>query len=159
MISQIVTLVGVLVGALTSYLSVSVAERAKHRRSMATRWDERKLNAYIEYATCVKEVADVAKRSRQVDEGSDAHKEFIATMEDGERRRSALFEALVLLAAPPTIEAAHEINVALWEGLAQARRHDPPSGVIFGDFHKLMNTYHERAREDLGIRKDSWQVH
>ncbi|WP_158692693.1 hypothetical protein [Streptomyces roseochromogenus] len=107
MISQIVTLVGVLVGALTSYLSVTVAERAKHRRSLATRWDERKLNAYVEYATCVKEVAAVAKHSRLVEEGSDAHKEFMAAMEDGERRRSARFETLVLLAALPAIEAAH----------------------------------------------------
>ncbi|WP_369391484.1 hypothetical protein AB5J72_30630 [Streptomyces sp. CG1] len=158
MISQIVTLVGVLVGALTSYLSVTVAERARHRRSLATRWDERKLNAYVEYATCVKEVAVVAKHSRLVEEGSDAHKEFMAAMEDGERKRSALFETLMLLAAPPAIEAAHVINVALWDRLDQARRHAHPSVADAGEFHELLNTYHDRAREDLGISKDSWQV-
>ncbi|OLZ70932.1 hypothetical protein AV521_13100 [Streptomyces sp. IMTB 2501] len=158
MISQIVTLVGVLVGALTSYLSVTVAERTRHRRSMATRWDERKLNAYVEYATCVKEVVGVAKSARRAEEGSEAHKEFMAAMEEGELRRSALFETLMLLAAPPAIEAAHVINVALWERLDRARRHDPPSVADVDEFHELLNTYHDRAREDLGISNDSWQI-
>ncbi|WP_314245124.1 hypothetical protein [Streptomyces sp. DSM 40907] len=44
MITQIVTLIGVLVGALTSFLATTMAERTRHQRSMATRWDERKLD-------------------------------------------------------------------------------------------------------------------
>ncbi|MGW1912724.1 hypothetical protein ACWCQS_18855 [Streptomyces sp. NPDC002076] len=156
MISQIVTLVGVLVGALTSYLSVTLAERAKHRRTMATRWDQRKLDTYIEYAVCVKEVADVAKRSWLAEEGSELHREFMATMEEGERRRSALFESLVLLADPKAVEAAHDVNVALWEILAKARAHEPSATVR--RLSDLLNRYHERAREDLGIGKDAWQT-
>ena len=155
-ITQIVTLLGVLVGALTSYLSVTMAERARHRRTMATRWDERKLNTYIEYAACVKEVADASKRSRLAEEGSDAHEEFLAAMEEGELRRSALFEALVLLATPPAVEAAHAVNLALWEMLGLAREHEPPP--VVGDLHARLNTYHERAREDLGISRDAWRV-
>ncbi|MGW4567058.1 hypothetical protein ACWEN3_33235 [Streptomyces sp. NPDC004561] len=156
MISQIVTLAGVLVGALTSYLSVTMAERAKHRRTMATRWDQRKLDTYIEYAACVKEVVDAAKRSWLAEEGSEASREFTTMMEEGERRRSALFEALVLLADPQAVMAAHHVNVALWEILGQARAHEPSSAV--GEFHELLNKYHERAREDLGISDDSWRV-
>ncbi|GAA5006686.1 hypothetical protein [Streptomyces siamensis] len=156
MISQIVTLVGVLVGALTSYLSVTMAERARHRRTMATRWDQRKLDTYIEYAACVKEVADASKHSRLAEEGSETHKEFIASMEEGERRRSALFEALLLLADPPAIEAAHGVNIALWEMVKLARTHEPPP--VAGDLHERLNTYHERAREGLGIRADSRRV-
>jgi hypothetical protein len=156
MISQILTLVGVLVGALTSYLSVTMTERSKHRREMATRWDQRKLDAYIEFAACVKEVADVSRRSRLVDEGSDAHKQFISAMEEGERKRSALFEGLVLLAAPQVIEAAHAVNITLWQMLERARRHEPPQ--VRGDLTERLNAYHERAREDLGISRESWPV-
>ncbi|MGW1806570.1 hypothetical protein [Streptomyces sp. NPDC002078] len=105
MISQIVTLVGVLVGALTSYLSVTLAERAKHRRTMATRWDQ---------------------------------------------------QSLVLLADPKAVEAAHDVNVALWEILAKARAHEPSATVR--RLSDLLNSYHERAREDLGIGKDAWQT-
>ncbi|MEV2249382.1 hypothetical protein AB0I94_02295 [Streptomyces sp. NPDC050147] len=156
MITQIVTLAGVLVGALTSYLSVTMAERSRHRRTMATRWDERKLNTYVEYAACVKEVADASKHSRMAEEGSDAHKESIAAMEEAELRRSALFEALLLLADPPAIEAAHEVNVVLWDMVKKARTHEPLP--IVGNLHMRLNTYHERAREDLGINKDAWRV-
>ncbi|MFF0788684.1 hypothetical protein [Streptomyces spiralis] len=156
MISQIVTLAGVLVGALTSYLSVTMAERARHRRTMATRWDQRKLDTYIEYGTCVKEVVDVAKRSWLAEEGSALHEEFLAAMEEGERRRSALFEALMLLADPQAVEAAHDVNVALWEILKQARAHEPSPTI--GEFHKLLNTYHERAREDLGLGERAWRA-
>lgn len=53
--TQIFTLVGVLIGALTSYFAAAaVAERARFRRELATRWDERKLDTYIEYVTCVR---------------------------------------------------------------------------------------------------------
>lgn len=156
MISQIVTLVGVLVGALTSYLSVTMAERARHRRTMETRWDERKLDTYIEYVACVKEVADASKHARLTEEGSEAHKEFMTAMEEGELRRSALFEAVVMLADTPAVEAAHEVNVALWEMIGLAREHEPPP--VVGDLHERLNIYHKRAREDLGIRTGSRQV-
>ncbi|WP_155589736.1 hypothetical protein [Streptomyces cavernae] len=48
MVTQIITLIGVLIGALASFLATAMAERAKFRREMATRWDERKLDAYIQ---------------------------------------------------------------------------------------------------------------
>ncbi|MEV6885950.1 hypothetical protein [Streptomyces sp. NPDC051135] len=156
MIAQIVTLAGVLIGALTSYVSVTMGERAKHRRTMATRWDDRKLSTYIEYAACVKEVADASKFARMADAGSEAHHEFITAMEEGERRRSALFEALVMLAAPPAVAAAHEVNVVLWEMERQAREHRPLP--VTGDLHERLNTYHERARADLGIDQNAWRT-
>jgi uncharacterized membrane protein YccC len=40
MAGQIVTLIGVLIGALTSFFATALAERARFRRTMATRWDE-----------------------------------------------------------------------------------------------------------------------
>ncbi|MEU6819810.1 hypothetical protein ABZ921_04205 [Streptomyces atriruber] len=156
MITQIVTLVGVLIGALTSYFSVTLAERAKHRRAMATRWDERKLNTYIEYAACVKEVADASKFARLAEAGSDAFDECIASMEEGERRRSALFEALVLLAAPQVVSAAHEVNAGVWEMEKLAREHRPPP--VLGNLHERLNTYHESARRDLGINEEAWRT-
>lgn len=154
--SQIWTLSGVLIGALTSNFSVMLTERSKHRRDMAIRWDQRKLDAYIEYAACVKEVADFVRRSRRVEEGSRAHGELIAAMEAGERRRSALFEGLVLLAAPAVIAAAHEVNLITGQMLEGARGHEPPR-ESYG-FTGHLNAYHERVREDLGIRTSSWPV-
>ncbi|MFJ6776876.1 hypothetical protein ACIQOV_38980 [Kitasatospora sp. NPDC091257] len=149
MITQIVTLVGVLLGALTSFVATGWAERVKHRRVMATRWDERKLDTYVQYATCVKEVAAVAKRAVDADAGSTARAEFLATMEQEEIRRSALFETLVLLASPGAVEAAKAVNVALWESEIAAREHSAvPNGPALVE---LLNAYHLQARLDLGV--------
>ncbi|MFF8597784.1 hypothetical protein ACF065_02490 [Streptomyces sp. NPDC015232] len=149
MISQIVTLVGVLAGALTSYLVTSAAERTRHRRTMATRWDERKLQTYIEYAECVKEISSTAKRARQAEEGSEERQDFLARMEAAELRRSVLFETLVLLASTAAVEAAHQVNLALWREEVATRSGEPGDGE--GGVIELMNRYHERAREDLGV--------
>ncbi|GGM22775.1 hypothetical protein GCM10010129_78920 [Streptomyces fumigatiscleroticus] len=73
MVTQIITLVGVLIGAMTSYLATAMAERAKFRRLMATRWDERKLDTYIEYVSCIKEIQRAAMAAgRARDQGGDA---------------------------------------------------------------------------------------
>ncbi|MCF3179701.1 hypothetical protein IPZ70_07050 [Streptomyces polychromogenes] len=151
MITQIVTLVGVLVGALTSFLATTMAERIRHQRAMATRWDERKLNTYIEYAGCVKEISSTGKRARHAGQGTAEREEYLAAMEAAELRRSVLFETLVLLASPAAIEAAHEVNLCLWRELGAAR----DSGTVSAEegrlLMELINRYHEQARADLGV--------
>ncbi|MGW0548690.1 hypothetical protein [Streptomyces altiplanensis] len=104
-----------LVGALTSFLATTMAERTRHQRAMATRRDERRLDTCIEYATCVKEVSSTAERARQAAEGTDDRRQCLAAMETAESRRSVLFEILVLPASPAAIEAAHEDNLVLWQ--------------------------------------------
>lgn len=155
MITQIVTLVGVLIGALTAFLATTMAERARYQRAMTTRWDERKLDTYIEYASCVKEISSTAKRARQAEAGTETHAEYFAAMEAAELRRSVLFETLVLLASPAAIKAAHEVNLVLWqEEIATRNNNGTP---VQGDLVALMNDYHERARIDLGIPRSPWQ--
>ena len=63
MATQIITLIGVLVGALTSYLATTFTEHARHKRALETRWDERKLNVYADYASAVKIANIAAKRA------------------------------------------------------------------------------------------------
>ncbi|MEU5977489.1 hypothetical protein [Streptomyces sp. NPDC047315] len=153
MFAQIVTLIGVVVGALTSFLAATMAERARHRQDMATRWDERKLNTYIEYASCVKEISSTAKRARLAPEGTDDRQEHLAAMEAAELRRSVLFETLVLLASQAAIEAAHQVNIALWQELKATRNNDVAprhDGLV-----DLMNAYHEQARADLGVLRST----
>ncbi|MDT0448874.1 hypothetical protein [Streptomyces hesseae] len=155
MIGQIVTLVGVLVGALTSYLAATTAERTRHRRTMATRWDERKLDTYIEYASCVKEIHAAAKRALQAEQGTDTHREFLTAMEEAERKRSVLFETLILLAAPAAIEAANAVNRVLWKIEIATRDHD--TTPVEGDLMALLTAYHAQARLDLGIpHTEAW---
>ena len=48
------TLLAVLVGAAASYFASSRAERQAFERSLATRWDDRTLTAYVDYISSVK---------------------------------------------------------------------------------------------------------
>ncbi|MFK0247543.1 hypothetical protein ACIQUM_22845 [Amycolatopsis azurea] len=131
-------------------------KRVRHRRALATRWDERKLAAYIEFATTVKEAADAARTAREAPENSDLRREALAEMEQAERRRSTAFEALVLLAAPSAIEAAKAVNQVVWkiEIAARAGKNDPTPD----NFVPLLNAYHEASRRDLGVSGGSLQV-
>ncbi|MER6717389.1 MULTISPECIES: hypothetical protein [Streptomyces] len=152
MATQIFTLVGVLIGALTSYFATTVAERAKFRRAMATRWDERKLDTYIEYLTCVKQIQRAAMAAgRAREQGMDAS-EALAAMEESENRRSILFETFVLLSNEKAATAAHTVNQRTWDLLGTARI--PSSGTAELrpiPLVEALNVLHEAARSDLTI--------
>ncbi|MFJ8884205.1 hypothetical protein ACIRJR_12450 [Streptomyces sp. NPDC102402] len=152
MATQILTLVGVLVGALTSYFATSMAERAKFRREMATRWDERKLDTYIEYVTCIKEIQRAAMAAgRARDQGEDSA-DALSEMEASENRRSIFFETFVLLSHEKAATAAHAVNQRTWELLTVARV--PSSGLAELrpiPLVEVLNLLHEAARSDLTI--------
>ncbi|MFI5684040.1 hypothetical protein [Streptomyces sp. NPDC051636] len=161
MASQIITLVGVLLGAVTSFFATTLAERAKFRQALATRWDERKLDTYVEYVSCVKEAARAAGRVLEAREQGDDPSETLAEMEAAETRRSVLFEGLVLLAEDAASEAAATANERLWALLKCARE---PAGVPAARRNELgpalidaLNSLHKAARADLTIGK-SWSA-
>ncbi|MER5864621.1 hypothetical protein [Kitasatospora sp. NPDC002040] len=154
MISQVVTLLGVLAGALTSYFVTSASERARHRRAMDTRWDERKLNTYVEYASVVKEAHRAAKAAFQARQTPDEAVALLAEMDDAESRRSVLFETLILLAEPSAITAANAVNGRLWDALRLARRQqgeDSDWDSVGAGLIAALGEFHGRARSDLGI--------
>ncbi|AJE41468.1 hypothetical protein [Streptomyces nodosus] len=152
MATQIITLVGVLIGALTSYLATAIAERAKFRRLIATRWDERKLDTYIEYVSCIKTIQRAAMDAgRARDQRKDAS-DALAEMEESENRRSVLFETFVLLSNEKAATAAHTVNQRTWELLGMARI--PSSGMAelrSIPLVEALNVLHEAARSDLTI--------
>ncbi|MEU2878352.1 hypothetical protein [Streptomyces sp. NPDC007070] len=152
MATQIITLVGVLIGALTSYFATAVAERAKFRRQMATRWDQRKLDTYIEYVTCVKEIQRAAMDAgRARDKGEDAS-DALKRMDESEHRRSVLFEAFVLLSDKRAAAAAHAVNQRTWEVLRTARRSSGGTAELQEiPLVEALNVLHEAARSDLAI--------
>ncbi len=150
MISQIVTLVGVLVGALTSYVATTGAERVRHRHTLATRWDEKKFQTYVDYAAFVKAAAEAAGAAARAESGSEARAEYLSAMEAAELKRSTTFEALILLADPAAVEVAHKVNRLLWTAFDRARDPGAHSGPGL-ELTKTLNVLHERARKDLGI--------
>lgn len=53
-VQQLPALIGVVIGALGSYVAVALGDRARFRREQASRWQDRRLTAYSDYARSVK---------------------------------------------------------------------------------------------------------
>ncbi|MFI0785234.1 hypothetical protein ACH4Q6_06515 [Streptomyces lydicus] len=156
MLSQVIPLVGVLLGAATSFFATSLAERTKFRQTMATRWDERKLDTYIEYVSCVKEAIRAARQTVEAREhGADAS-EPLSVMEAAEARRSVLFEGLVLLSDDAASQAAMVVNERLWAVLRRVRDPAGDSGngrELGSSVVEALNVLHKAARADLAINR------
>ncbi|MFJ8313942.1 MULTISPECIES: hypothetical protein [unclassified Streptomyces] len=118
--SQILPLVGVALGAVASLLVSSVNDRARWRREQTVRWDERRLNAYAEYAHVVKELTHGYQRvaiGRGLTAGIsplELTPEVSAELTATEVRRAALAENLWLLGDSRTNAAAGRMNQGLW---------------------------------------------
>jgi hypothetical protein len=54
LINQVAVLLGVIIGALGSYLTTAATERARWKRALDSRWDDRRVEAYASYAQSVK---------------------------------------------------------------------------------------------------------
>jgi hypothetical protein len=62
LVNQLPALIGVVVGAVMSYSGSALAERSRWRRSLTTRWDEKRLDAYAGYADAVKQETRLSLR-------------------------------------------------------------------------------------------------
>ena len=51
--SQLLVLAGVIVGALASYLTTAATERARWKRTLDSRWADRRVEAYAAYGRAV----------------------------------------------------------------------------------------------------------
>ncbi|WP_306362516.1 hypothetical protein [Nocardia sp. CC227C] len=155
MIDQIVPMVGVVLGSLTTYLGTAWAERVRYQRLLATRWDQHKLDVYAEYASAVKDMLRAAGRHADArDDGVQELSVLRAELEFSDNRRSTVFERLVLLGDPAVTEAAKEANQFVLE--AKRISTEAPSSreqrMRGGDeVVAALNTLHQIARADLGI--------
>ena len=61
-LQQLPALIGVVVGALGSYVVVVRGDRMRFGRERAARWEERRLGVYADYARSVKKTVTVAYR-------------------------------------------------------------------------------------------------
>lgn len=165
LLAQLPVLAGVIVGALGSYLTTAVTERARWRRALDSRWDERRIEAYTSYAQAVKQVVNIAGRiaaGRGIGGASEplaptrANLGLLAT---AEAERAGLWETVLLLGHPATVTAAREWHENAWRLEWYAR------GLLTGETpdweeaRAAVNTararFYEAARADLGVRGGS----
>ncbi|MEV0186635.1 hypothetical protein AB0I54_46760 [Streptomyces sp. NPDC050625] len=159
MANEILPLVGVAVGAATSFLVTSLNERTKWRREQSVRWDAQRLTAYAEYARLVSNAQRIAV-ARGLTVGPhplEPTPEALDRLGSAEVHRTALSEALLLLGDRHTIATVKRMNQYLWqlEQLARAIPDQGDSGGSWDQTHEAYRTarqeYIDRARRSLGV--------
>ncbi|MFF4550591.1 hypothetical protein [Streptomyces sp. NPDC001435] len=151
MANEILPLVGVAVGAVTSFLVTSLNERTKWRREQSVRWDAQRLTAYAEYAHAVKDLAYQYRRitvARGLTVGPhplDPTPEALDRLGSAEVHRTALSEALLLLGDRHTIAAVKRMNQYLWQ-LEQLAQQLPTKATAAGAGTRTMRPIESRDR-------------
>lgn len=162
--AQLLTLAGVALGAIASYLVGSLNERARHRREVANGWEERKYENFVAYVEDIKTMSHVCRRMAaalglhdrmpkadelDIEEGS-------LLFAEAKQRRTVSLERLRLLSDGETISAAYDLNEAVWvlEWIVQGKI--PGAGrehweLAIKGFMDAFDDFHRRARVELGV--------
>ncbi|OEJ20986.1 hypothetical protein AR457_38755 [Streptomyces agglomeratus] len=112
-LSQLPALIGVIVGAFGTLLTTRLNDRAQWTRALSVRWDERRLDAYSEYARALKEVHLLAHRITAPSRPSSrAHPIDRTTglelLAEADAQRTKAWEGVLLLGDADTVAAARE---------------------------------------------------
>lgn len=166
-VQQLLTLTGVVLGAGATYTVTALTERAKWRRSLDTRWDDKRLAAYTEYANGLKKSLEVSYRLAAT-HGYPASTQPIdldtglQALAVAEADRTAKWETVLLLGSPEAIAAARRWHKAAWMLRYVARgettiEHDEYVR-LYESMGRLRDEFYEAARADLGIKSGALPV-
>ncbi|WP_181787527.1 hypothetical protein [Streptomyces phytophilus] len=156
---QLPALVGVVIGALGSYVAVAHGERVRFRRERVVRWEDRRFAAYRGFSRAVKETAGLLFRVG-AHFGNDANPNPLAPQEAGPRLgdasegRDLAWEELLLLGSPEVVEAgrAWAEAVAAMERFVRDGVRDPGAwAALVGDQRVAREAYYAAARRDVAL--------
>jgi hypothetical protein len=159
-VQQLPALIGVVVGALGSFLVSSATESRRWRRQQSTRWDEKRAQAYAEYGFAVKNVFSLCWHiSNFRGLGPMAEKidltEALNELRLLNSERSVKWESVLLLGNPETVDAARrwhrlvgKVEIFVREGHTDVSEWD----ALFDEVNVARDRFYDAARYDLGIR-------
>lgn len=155
------TLLGVGIGATLAFIASFLNERAKWKRSQVTRWDERRLNAYVDYLHAIRGMQTLAHRIvAPLGLPSDAEplnqEDGVPLLIEAEIARSKRWQEVLLLGDKPAIEVGVKLNNCVWilEWFARGRLSGPEDWYLaFEETSRLRRQFLSAARKDLGVTK------
>ena len=158
-VTQVLTILGVLLGSAGTFIATTTTERIRWRRTQSTRWDDKRLMAYTEYANTVKRSVRLCRRIAETKnllttgQPVDLDAAF-AELAEAETERALKWETILLLGDPATISAARAWHEQVWR-LERILREDSPGETPFIDVYKntmrLRNEFYVYARADLDV--------
>ncbi|MEU4341709.1 hypothetical protein AB0H00_10615 [Nocardia sp. NPDC023852] len=159
-VQQLLTLVGVVLGAGATFTATTFTERAKWRRSHDTRWDDKRLTAYIEYASALKSYVQVAYRLAAA-RGYATNSEPIdldvggRALAEASTERTVKWEVVLLLGSPAAVSAARRWHEAAWK-FSSATGGDEVDQDAYDRYYKELalrrDDFYACARADLEVR-------
>ena len=159
-VQQLLTLAAVLLGAAASFTATTLVERGKWRRQYSTRWDDKRLSAYAEYATALKSCAQLSYRIAatrgypagalpvDLDEG-------LAALAQAENERATTWESVLLLGSPAAVDAGRRWHETVWKLSWVARGTAMSHDEFIGLYHAIgakRDEFYAHARADLDVR-------
>lgn len=160
--SQLLVLAGVIVGALASYLTTAATERARWKRTLDSRWDDRRVEAYASYGRAVKDIITLSSRiygGRGIavnPEELSPTQESLELLASADIKRAAAWETVLLLGHPETVIAARNWHESVWrlEWWARGRitgEHEDWEKAR-SEVNRARSLFYESARKDLQVR-------
>lgn len=160
LVQQLPALAGVVVGALATYMTTALRERARWRRERAARWDEARMRAYADYGDAVKKVTHLASRiaaGRGMPHSVESvvpDADALNALETADGERARTWERVLLLGAPETVAAARSWHQAVWRlgwfakgRITDADQWDP----AITETEVARDRFYDCARRDLGV--------
>lgn len=159
LVQQLPVLVGVAMGALASFLATSAVERARWRRLRETRWDEKRVDAYGEFADVLQRHAMlsqriVAARGLDLDAQPLSPEEGLGQLAAVEADRGAKWQKVLLLGDANTVVVGQNWQVEVWraEWFARGLLTDPDEWKKTRvALTACRFKFYDSARGDLGI--------
>ncbi|MFI1505399.1 hypothetical protein [Streptomyces sp. NPDC020597] len=158
-LQQLPALLGVVVGALGSYLALVRSDRARFARERSARWEERRLTVYAEYARAVKKSVNLMYRVAS-HQGNDPHpyplspQEAAPQLAQATDGRDPAGEALVMLGSHDVVERARAwVTVVMdMERFLREGTHDPQAWQALLERQRAgREGYYAAVREDLDL--------
>ncbi|MEV2241974.1 hypothetical protein [Micromonospora sp. NPDC049891] len=148
--AQLPALLGVLVGTIGTIVATSLADRSRWRRNQTVRWDERRLDAYAEFARALKETHTIASRLIGGYLDRDA---ALAALAEADFRHTLAWENTLLLGDEPTVTAARAWRDSVWEveRLARDGEADADRATLLHRANKARDGFYRAARGGLGV--------
>ncbi|TLS44121.1 hypothetical protein FE633_21465 [Streptomyces montanus] len=156
---QLPALIGVIIGALGSYLAIVRGDRARFQREQAVRREERRLAVYSDYARVLKKTVTLTYRIA-AHLGNDPHPHPLAP-EDADPQlaealdaRDPVGEALLMFGAPEVVERAREwvVVVIEMERFLGEQTRDPEAwSALLARQRTARERYYAAVRSDLAL--------
>ena len=160
---QLLTILGVAVGAAGSFMSTRLLDRTRWQREEAHRWDAKRLECYSAFVISIKDVINTAQRISVSlglpSQGQAMDAEIgLPLLAAAEPDLSGKWENVLMLGSPDVITAARDWRHVAWhlEWFARGLRDNAEEYSQANiDSGAARRRFYSAVREDLGIASGS----